>query len=246
MRAKASERNVKCGDVVDAKGYKVEDDTAFASTRQSSSPQPSTSSQPSTSRKRKAPSDDEEEEGDEEQVQVSLKDKKKIEFFDKFIPAAMKLAGVPTIHVARGDKECTICKKKYRRTSMLRAHVQKAHLGQGGKHKCTQCTKTYIEKSMLESHIALVHEGKGHECDTCHKKFVTAKSLENHTPQHDPSGNWECPHDGCIQVFKLERYMKEHRQHCVFNLNRREYPCNLCTKVFYQRKQLNRHQDKAH
>lgn len=180
-------------------------------------------------------------------VKVPVADKAKISLFNEMLPKVLKIAGYPTIHIKKGDKTCTVCKKTYGRTGQLKDHVQKTHLGQG-KHKCKQCEKSYIEKAMLEKHVEKEHQGKGVQCKVCGKKFISDKALNNHMPLHDPNQHLECPHsgNGCIQTFHVERYRDEHAGHCPFNPDREEFPCPSCTKVFYQRKQLNRHEKKKH
>ena len=246
MRSSRTGRYLDCAKIEDAEGYKCVDDDAFDTPqRPQHTTSPSTTPPPKKKSKGKAPSDSESEE-DDEKVSVTKSDKKKIDFFDKLMPKMLALAGVPTIHVSRGDKTCTICKKTYTRTSMLRAHVQKTHLGEG-KHKCDKCDKTFIEKAMLDAHHAKEHEGKGKECKTCHKKFMTNKTLANHEELHlHPGKDFVCPHQGCGTKFRLERYRDEHEQHCRFNDDRLEFPCQHCTRTFFQRKQLTRHNKKEH
>ena len=179
-------------------------------------------------------------------VLVSEEEMKKIKFFDQIVPKVMKLAGVPTVHVSRGDKTCTICKKTYTRTSMLRAHVEKFHLGKG-KFQCDGCDKTFIEKKMLEAHKEKEHRGGGFPCDTCGKLFMTEKIKSNHEELHlNKEKNIPCSIEGCTIKFRLDRYRKEHESHCRYNPNRLEYPCPHCTRTFFQRKQLTRHIKEDH
>ena len=246
VRTNPVERDLSCASVVNSTDYKEDEDDAFLTPPQT--PKPHKPSAAAGKRKRDEESSEgssDEDDDQDDSVRMSKSDKEKVDFFNQMIPKALKLAGYPSIHVKRGDLECTICKKTYTKTSMLRDHVNKTHMGKG-KHGCTQCDKTYIEKKMLECHVAKEHQGEGVKCKHCDKTFITEKALKNHEPLHKPSQDVPCIHNGCIQTFRLQRYMEEHQQHCPFNPDRPEFPCPHCTRVFYQRKQLTRHDKKDH
>ena len=151
----------------------------------------------------------------------------------------VKVSGLPTVHVDRGQKICSICQKEYTHAWKLKNHVMKVHAGKG-RFPCDQCEKTFIEQPMLVGHVKKVHKGQGPKCHKCGLRFTTDKGLLLHKDQHNPVDE-RCTWPGCNKRFKQTRYLNEHKGHCKFNPDREKFKCPKCIRTFFQRKQLNRH-----
>lgn len=195
-----------------------------------------TPKRPSKKRKEDSSSSSSSEESDEGQA---AEDAEKIKMFDRIVEKGIKMRGLATLHVEKGDLLCTYCDKSYKRTSMLRNHIAKAHQGKG-RYACDKCDKTFIERKMMEAHVEKVHEGKGFKCSKCDVVCVTEKAKKLHEAIHDnPVANLECRF--CQKKTTLDRYLQEHEASCKMNPDRTKFKCPRCPKVVYQRKQLQRH-----
>ena len=182
-RADPRDRTIPAYQVQHSVGYKIEEDDEIKAPK----------------RKR---GQGEDSESDEDSQQPAAKKSggsgavhEKAKWFDSVIHSAMKIMGVPTQHIQRGDKVCQLCKKTVKTTARLKEHINKVHHHKG-KFSCQEpdCEKTFSERANLEAHTQKEHKGKGYPCkhEGCTKKFTTEKSLKRHGVIHIPGPQLEC------------------------------------------------------
>jgi uncharacterized C2H2 Zn-finger protein len=183
----------------------------------------------------------------EAQVMSKL-DKEKLEVFEALGQKYLRLSGLSTVHVKKGDLVCSTCKKECSSTANLRRHVQKVHLGKG-KYLCSYqnvCNKSFQSRVMQKAHERKEHEGRGFICDEegCGKVFSTIKAYNQHERLHQGNPKVKCSF--CNREFNLPKYKKEHEGGCDQNPDQLELKCKYCSRIFHQRKAFNRHMKKDH
>lgn len=89
---------------------------------------------------------------------------------------------------------------------------------------CRQCDQVFSNRQALIRHIERRHKsiGSHYSCDTCHKKFNSEKSLNQHTRTHKTY-----PCKICSMIFlkknKLKKHLAEHAEQSL--------TCKTCSKV---------------
>ena len=176
---------------------------------------------------------------------VSGKDKKLYALFETFKKKILRLEGVDTSKIEKGELQCKICFKQLKTTTLLRRHVRKVHEGRG-KFTCQQqgCDKTFMSRSTMEAHEAKVHLGEGVKCETCNKTFTSKRNLNTHKKLHGPKLTFVCPK--CKKTYSQKRYLDEHVPTCKENPDRNVFSCIFCNKEFHARKHLNEHVREEH
>ena len=56
--------------------------------------------------------------------------------------------------VSKGSFKCTLCDRKYTRSTTLREHIAKAH-GSREKHVCNRCGRSYSWRTALLKHVKM-------------------------------------------------------------------------------------------
>ena len=97
--------------------------------------------------------------------------------------------------------------------------------------------KSYTENSTLTLHINQAHLGKGIQCPTCNKSFLTNHNLSQHQTQHHSD---QKPHkcDTCDATFRVKSNMIRHKKTWH---NRVFFTCENCTLSFRSPVTLSRH-----
>lgn len=138
------------------------------------------------------------------------------------------------------------CGKKFSRPNKLSSHLSFYH------HKekqfpCTVegCEKRYTLKQHLKRHLEIhkVKSAAQYICkeNGCHLQFSHECLLANHMNTHR---RYECPVDGCGQIFKKKDLLKSHG---YSHSNIYPFKCNivkngkLCDKAYITRTRLKRH-----
>ena len=109
------------------------------------------------------------------------------------------------------DLDCKICGKHYKRSSRMKNHFRRRHLGKT-KHQCPTCHKFYTDGSSLRNHMN-THDEKQfpYACTKCSKTYSTKSKLAQHTPVHDKA-QYACKFTdlGCEKEYKWPKGKKEH------------------------------------
>ncbi|XP_052872910.1 zinc finger protein 1 homolog [Anopheles cruzii] len=80
--------------------------------------------------------------------------------------------------------QCPHCLKWYRGKSVLKQHVQHAHLEKGQTFPCDICHKPFPHSRALALHRKR-HDGTKYECEVCGKQFRKKDSLRSHVAVHN-------------------------------------------------------------
>lgn len=115
------------------------------------------------------------------------------------------------------------------------------------KHQCKVCLKLFEKPSKLARHER-THDStrKPFSCEECFQRFLTPESLERHKIIHSgmtlkigpDNRNWPCVI--CGKVFDTQTTMASHMRIHKDEMEKLEFPCNLCDKVFQKLNDLTR------
>jgi len=161
--------------------------------------------------------------------------------------------------------QCPICKKIFRQTDILRAHILehdpgklfqcgmcgksystraqlfKHHEGHTGPRpfKCEICQKQYPSKSLLGSHMRGVHELKtgAVNCDQCGLACETPIALRKHKKTHGYP---------CIECGKTYPKKSTLKAHILTHTKTKSHECGVCGKLFLHKHTLKLHQKYVH
>lgn len=164
--------------------------------------------------------------------------------------------------LAKGPKECPICKKMF---VCLSSHNRIVHLGLRT-YECSECGKSFGKKSGLDRHTLTVHlKVRSYKCEVagCYGAFGEKSQLTKHMKTHSEKESSYCSF--CKQHFEeiknhFETFHKDLTSHCkicfkrfskesslrlhikVFHTMEKNFFCDLCpNKGFAERFQLKRH-----
>lgn len=109
---------------------------------------------------------------------------------------------------------------------------------------CEQCGKILYSKAGLKAHIRCKHTHtvleKEVKCDICLKLVIEA-NYARHLKYHRNREKNICPicGFGLPTAYTLKRHVNAHTKEI-------EYPCDMCSKVFYQQWNLKLHKNTVH
>lgn len=140
-------------------------------------------------------------------------------------------------------KACPICMKTVILMSEhLRMHRESAKC----KHKCNQCAKVYPRSSILAAHIRRAHTGeRPFVCPHCKKGFAAQSGLRGHQNVSPPrlckAPQRKAPTLKCPLCPKL--FVKKHTLKYHMNTHSGAFPfrCRKCWKAFQHPNQLGSH-----
>uniref|UniRef100_UPI00358EC1B0 uncharacterized protein n=1 Tax=Myxine glutinosa TaxID=7769 RepID=UPI00358EC1B0 len=138
--------------------------------------------------------------------------------------------------IHNGDKpySCTICGKRFHRSSNLEVHMR-SHTGDH-LYSCKVCGKSFASEAVLLIH-ALVHSGeKPYVCNICGKRF--SRSFRCRVHMHSHTRECPCKCTICGKEFDELIYYQYHMRTHTWD---RTYTCNVCAKTFSQQSSLISH-----
>jgi KRAB domain-containing zinc finger protein len=132
-------------------------------------------------------------------------------------------------------KKCLLCDKGYCTDYELKQHL----ISHGQGLQCETCGKTFRSKAGLNSH-AKEHNGIfKFLCQTCGKRFNSKDTYENHLAMHEQIKPYECT--SCKKKFANKSNLNRHAQNCGIFENSTSLNCDICGKVFKQKRYLKDH-----
>lgn len=143
-----------------------------------------------------------------------------------------------TSHTGLKPFECDICGKKFSRNTLLKQHI---HLHTGLRpFSCDLCHRSFNTKGNLNSHKKLAHTGTlRFFCDICGKGFKVKTGLIPHFIMHRGDKPYECKL--CGKKYADPKALKKHVANHD-NLGKKKWhSCDLCSKVFKQKVNLDIH-----
>ncbi|XP_069174290.1 uncharacterized protein [Procambarus clarkii] len=140
---------------------------------------------------------------------------------------------------SRGSLVCSICQKRFKKTSLFIAH-EKTHRSE--RLNCQHCRSTYPSDTLLQYHI-LTHHFGDYECNECCVKFASLQQLNIHEEKvHKVKVNKVC--EFCNKEFREQVNLICHRrkEHPESEECRKaKYSCSECGMKFMVRGNLVRH-----
>ena len=113
---------------------------------------------------------------------LGMNTKKPCEFCGKEFSHSFSLKQHLKSHTGTRDHVCPDCGSSFYDEAILRAHIQRTHLGIKN-HKCPEpeCGRTFAEKRKCDDHYNTKHLGlKNYPCEHCGKAFGMYSGLYNH------------------------------------------------------------------
>lgn len=146
------------------------------------------------------------------------------------------------IHLARKNFSCGQCKRVFRKSIYLQAHITRQHPNWDQHYMCNLCDKPFLLKENLVVHMATHnYTDTKFKCFYCREKFTQQHKLIEHERTHLVSGRYECI--ACEQSFecrnKLSLHFKTH-------LKVKDYICQHCGKEFLRMNSMRRHVQISH
>uniref|UniRef100_A0A8C4WXA5 Zinc finger and BTB domain containing 11 n=2 Tax=Eptatretus burgeri TaxID=7764 RepID=A0A8C4WXA5_EPTBU len=145
-----------------------------------------------------------------------------------------------------GDVLCPLCKKSFRYTVSLRAHLARhstteTQPARPSLFPCTVCGREFRKAYLLRKHL-LQHTGVlPYSCPECRKPFSTAAKLRLHSMRHQQSHRCSCP------VCKKELTSYSSLSSCNFiHTDKPRFKCSECGHLFLCSSSLSKHKLSHH
>lgn len=135
--------------------------------------------------------------------------------------------------------QCSVCHKKYANYYYLVCCHMKIHEGEG--HQCNTCGKAFSTKNQVIEHMK-VHTGeKPHTCSTCGRGFGTLVNLKRHMRTHTGEKPFKC--HICGRGFTVSSMVYVHMK---THTGEKPWKCFDCGQGFSEKRSLLRHINKQH
>ena len=157
------------------------------------------------------------------------------------------------LHECSTNAKCGVCGKEFPTSKAVEGHKLRVHVGQC--FKCDKCSESFTTKDTLNKHVRKIHNKENiFYCEPCKKSFMQSQNLKKHVKiVHEGLKEFKC--DYCNKRFGYKSHMKDHivRLHSkeipidkLKDFSVRNYPCNICEKIFTNGQHLTRHKGKEH
>ncbi|KAK0173264.1 hypothetical protein PV328_006488 [Microctonus aethiopoides] len=172
----------------------------------------------------------------------------------KRYPDQNSLARHRKTHTGDRPFQCLECQQTFPTASALRRHMGN-HNPESKPLPCIYCGRRFLDKPSLqkheESHLAGELQ-RTHNCEICHKSFMTAADLSLHKKNHDPDKKFDC--EVCGREFNrlnnLQRHMLVHQQvrekAPQQGQNQEILSCDVCGITYKFMSSLTRHMVTSH
>ncbi|XP_061389736.1 zinc finger protein 28-like [Musca vetustissima] len=169
-----------------------------------------------------------------------------------------------TKHEGNPSFSCRICSKEYFLSSSLSSHMKKQHGTEKASYECPTCDEIFHSQRSLREHESQHSQPKVYECEFCHKPFQRQSDMYAHMKnnhrysyslklQTERSRNDKITSlDDLVKSLNMEHQQKSiketttpHRtQNPVKELKSKDFPCQLCGKIYYTKRGLREHEAK--
>lgn len=166
-----------------------------------------------------------------------------VKVFDSLDKLNSHLHGEHKCSITDDQLICERCNRSFAKLKYLKKHIREVH-EKATRFVCDICQKEFNRKANLLEH-KLIHEGKYlAKCDTCGKSYRTQSALKLHKRTHTGEKPYAC--DLCSdKSYAYNTDLKRHKR-AAHGILGNPFPCDMCSKVFYEPKLLKGHLKKVH
>ena len=134
---------------------------------------------------------------------------------------------------------CSLCLKKFSRTSSVNRH-KLLHFG-SKPFACSACAKTFSQKGHLNRHLKLHSAEQPFCCNYCEKLFSRKDKFYLHLKRHSCTKPFVCRR--CSKAYSRKSSLT---RHLSMHIGSKPFNCLLCLKKFRRRDNYERHVQSQH
>ena len=149
-------------------------------------------------------------------------------------------------HYSESGRICKLCNITISSKHCFIRHYKRFHQDTTDKrpHECDICHKTFLTAGNLYRHKKVVHEKKQQfECNLCGKSFTELRSLRCHKQSKHGDKSDSRQCKVCNKTFNAKTYRRHMNE---VHEKKKTKKCNLCTKTFSRPKHLEDHISLVH
>lgn len=144
-------------------------------------------------------------------------------------------------HTGEKPFNCTLCAKNFSVLETLRLHMRTHNKEESAIYQCDVCQRSFIDKAYMKRHRAK-HDVP--TCKICNLQFKSMFELNVHKFKHS---GIRVPRAYECYLCKYNTMNSQHcRSHMMKHIGDRPFKCNLCTKSFKRKGNLNIHNKREH
>lgn len=108
---------------------------------------------------------------------------------------------------------------------------------QNKKYLCSHCPKTFSQMCHWSQHIKTKHNvEKNFKCETCGKKYIDQKTLDEHKAKHGGDKPYKC-----VECPKQFNHKTDLRRHSCLHTGEKPFSCEICQKGFIRKDHMVKH-----